>query len=181
MGVNNYVMFIVAASLFVLVGLTTGSYVNKDQEVFHVAGKVLCQDCTQGWNEWVNDGKPIKGSIVSVTCLDDRNRVVEFASDLTDDAGDFDITCDKYANGKKINPQNCFLRLVSSPDPVCNIATNSAGGKTGVRLTRPNVVYRDLVKYVLGPFYYTTPMCDEPDTTSTPDDSDSDDGKQSNY
>ena len=31
--------------------------------VIHVGGKVLCQDCTQGWNEWVNGGKPIKGLV----------------------------------------------------------------------------------------------------------------------
>lgn len=30
-------------------------------EVFHVAGKVLCQDCNKGWNEWVNGANPIKG------------------------------------------------------------------------------------------------------------------------
>lgn len=29
--------------------------------VIYVGGKVLCQDCTKGWNEWVNDGKPMKG------------------------------------------------------------------------------------------------------------------------
>ncbi|WMV38484.1 hypothetical protein MTR67_031869 [Solanum verrucosum] len=28
---------------------------------FNIAGKVLCQDCTQGWNEWVDGAKAIKG------------------------------------------------------------------------------------------------------------------------
>ena len=32
-------------------------------EVIRVGGKVLCQDCTEGWNEWVNGHKPIKGTI----------------------------------------------------------------------------------------------------------------------
>lgn len=224
------IMLIVAAASLLFAGSVVGDGILENQ-LFHVAGKVLCQDCDQGWNEWVNGAKPIKGflqildlhsscdllkmwistsvitlvnrvwllqftyvtslvlvvgSKVSVTCLDERNRVVQYASDLTDEAGDFDIACNKYINGKKLNPQNCFLRLVSSPDPVCNIATNFAGGKSGVKLQRPNVVYRDLVKYVLGSFYYTTPMCDEPDTSATPDEDDSspaydDDVKQSNY
>lgn len=103
-----------------------------------------------------------------MTCLDDRNRVVHYASDLTDEAGNFDVTCQKFVNGKKLRPESCYLRLVSSPDPVCNVATNFAGGVTGVKLHRPSVVYRDLVKYALGPFYYTTPMCEEPDTTPPP-------------
>ncbi|KAL7096739.1 hypothetical protein ACP275_10G098500 [Erythranthe tilingii] len=177
---TNILLMVLASSL--LLECSADAAAGEDTQVFHVAGKVLCQDCAQGWNEWVNGANPIKGSKVSVTCLDERSRVVQYASDLTDDAGDFDVTCNKYVNGKKLNPQNCFLRLVSSPDPVCNIATNFAGGKSGVNLHRPTVVYRDMVKYVLGKFYYTTPMCDEPDTT-TPDDQDGDDdaAEQGNY
>ncbi|CAA0823503.1 Pollen Ole e 1 allergen and extensin family protein [Striga hermonthica] len=87
----------------------------------------------------------------------------------------------------ELKPGNCFLRLVSSPDPVCNIATDFSGGKTGVKLSHPAVVFRDLIKYVLGPFYYTTPMCDKPGTSS-PDEGENDDhdddddgGKERNY
>ncbi|CAI9097885.1 OLC1v1034401C1 [Oldenlandia corymbosa var. corymbosa] len=162
----NLVLIMIAASL-----LTAGSsratvdFPKEDQEVFHACGKVLCQDCTEGWNEWVNGAKPIKGCKVSVTCLDDRSRVIYYGSDLTDEAGEFDMIVDKYINGKLVNAERCFLRLVSSPHPVCNIATDFAGGKSGVALGRPAIVFRNLVKYVLGPFYYTTPMCDEPDTT----------------
>lgn len=29
--------------------------------VIQVGGKVLCQDCTEGWNEWVSGQKPIEG------------------------------------------------------------------------------------------------------------------------
>lgn len=121
------------------------------------------------------------GCKVSVTCLDDRSRVIYYGSDLTDEAGDFEMMINKYINGKMLNDKNCFLRLVSSPDPVCNIATDFAGGKTGVKLHRPTVVYRDIIKYVLGPFYYTTPMCDEPDTATSSDDESDVDAKYSNY
>ncbi|KAL0344720.1 UNVERIFIED_CONTAM: Pistil-specific extensin-like protein [Sesamum radiatum] len=169
----------IAASVLVFSSICVAAGDSKDA-VFKVGGRVLCQDCSEGWNEWVNGANPIKGCKVSVTCLDDRNRVVHYASDLTDDVGDFEITCNKYVNSKELKPQNCFVRLVSSPDPVCNIATNFGGGKSGVKLLRPAIVYRDIVKYMLGPFYYTTPMCDEPDT-SAPNEDDSDDVKQSNY
>lgn len=30
--------------------------------VIRVGGKVLCQDCTEGWNEWVDGNKPIEGT-----------------------------------------------------------------------------------------------------------------------
>lgn len=103
-----------------------------------------------------------------------------YGSDLTDEAGDFELLVNKTCYGKPLKPQNCFLRLVSSSDPVCNIPTDFAGGKSGMMLRRPTVVYRDLTKYVMGPFYYTTPMCDQPDTND--DDADSNNSeKESNY
>ncbi|KAL2533592.1 Pollen Ole e 1 allergen and extensin family protein [Abeliophyllum distichum] len=171
------VLLVIAAASFLVIFNGVADALKEDSQVFQVCGKVLCQDCTEGWNEWVTGAKPIKGCKVSITCLDDRSRVVHYASDLTDDAGEFEVSVKKYTNGKELKPQNCFLRLVSSPDPVCNIATDFAGGKTGVKLHRPAVVYRDIVKYVLGPFYYSTPMCDEPDTSIV----DSNDSKESNY
>ncbi|PWA71081.1 pollen Ole e 1 allergen and extensin family protein [Artemisia annua] len=146
-------------------GATTG--------VIRVGGKVLCQDCTEGWNEWVDGQKPIEGCVVSVTCMDERKRITYYGSDKTDKAGEYELTINKYIHGKEIKPEACFTRLVSSPDPICNIPTDFAGGKTGVKLGRPTLVYRDMIKHVLDPFYYTTPMCDEPDTN--------DDEQQNNY
>lgn len=105
------------------------------------------------------------GCRVSITCLDDRSRVVYYGSDETDEAGEFEMMVNKFINGKELKSTGCFLRLVSSPDPVCNIATDFGGGRKGVKLGRPTVVYRDVIKHLLGPFYYTTPMCDEPDTS----------------
>lgn len=105
--------------------------------------------------------------------MDKRKRITYYGSDKTDKAGEFELTINKYIHGKEIKPEACFTRLVSSPDPICNIPTDFAGGKTGVKLGRPTLVYRDMIKHVLGPFYYTTPMCDEPDTN--------DDEQQNNY
>lgn len=104
--------------------------------------------------------------------MDDRSRVVYYGSDETDDSGEFDLTVNKYINGKELNKKACSVRLVSSPDPVCNIPTDFAGGRSGVKLSRPSMVYRDIKKYTMGPFYYTTPMCDEPDTNENDDQED---------
>nr|XP_011468000.1 PREDICTED: proline-rich protein 3 [Fragaria vesca subsp. vesca] len=152
---------------------------SEEPKVIRVDGKVLCQDCTEGWNEWVHGARPIIGGKVSVTCLDERKRVVYYGSDLTDETGQFELTINKYTiHGKELQAKRCSVRLVSSPDATCNVLTDFAGGRSGVKLQRPSSVYRDLVKYTLGPFYYTTPMCEEPDTH---DKSTDDDGKGGNY
>ena len=106
------------------------------------------------------------GCKVSLTCLDERKRVMYYGSDTTDDEGEFDMSVSKYINGKELKEKLCSVRLVSSPDQTCNILTDFAGGKSGVKLRRPTHVYRDVVKYMLGPFFFTTPMCDQPHTTA---------------
>ncbi|XP_061352405.1 non-classical arabinogalactan protein 31 [Gastrolobium bilobum] len=168
-------LMIIAASM--LVGCTNNIVVLAGDEpgAIHVGGKVLCQDCTQGWNEWVNGGKPIKGVKVSLTCMDKRSRVVCYTSDTTDELGQYDMTVNKYVHGKELDTKQCSVRLVSSPDYACNILTDFGGGKSGVKLNNPTSVYRSLIKYVLNPFYYTTPMCDKPETNTT--DSESKDSK----
>ncbi|MBA0706167.1 hypothetical protein Golax_018293 [Gossypium laxum] len=73
------------------------------------------------------------------------------------------MAVNKYINGKELQPKSCLVRLVSSPHLTCNIPTNFAGGITGVNLpVRPTVLYRDLVQYQLGTFFYTTPRCAKP-------------------
>ncbi|XP_028789628.1 proline-rich protein 1-like [Neltuma alba] len=156
---------------------TTAMVLASDEAngVIHVAGKVLCQDCSQGWNEWIHGSDPIKGSKVSLTCLDRRSRVIYYTSDTTDETGQFDLTVKRYLYGKKLDTKLCTVRLVSSPDSACNILTDFGRGMSGLKLTNPNSIYRDLIKFVLEPFYFTTPMCDKPDT------SDSHDSQQPRY
>ncbi|CAN6716186.1 unnamed protein product [Malus baccata var. baccata] len=157
------------------------NYEEPKIKTIHVGGKVLCQDCTQGWNEWVHGARPIKGGKVSVTCMDDRNRVVFYGSDLTDEKGQFDLIMNKYTiNGKEVKANRCSVRLVSCPDATCNVPTNFSRGRSGMKLNRPSFVYRDLVKYTLGPFYYTSPMCEKSDTTH-PDQSNNGRGSGPNY
>ncbi|KAI5584808.1 hypothetical protein BDE02_06G105800 [Populus trichocarpa] len=163
------ILTLIAASL--LVGCTTLAMAwEETYGVINVAGKVMCQDCTKGYNDWINGDRPIKGSKVCLTCTDDRGRVIHYDSDVTDERGEFDMIVSKYINGKQLKEKKCSVRLVSSPDPSCNILTDFAGGKSGVKLKRPTSVYRDTVKYMLTPFYFTSPMCDEPDTTDQYDD-----------
>ncbi|XP_041025038.1 pistil-specific extensin-like protein [Juglans microcarpa x Juglans regia] len=163
-------LVIIAATI--VMGFTDSAIAEKETGVIHVGGKVLCQDCTQGWNEWAHGGNPIKGCKVSITCMDERSRVVYYGSDMTDELGQFDIIVNKYINGKKLNTKLCWVRLVSSPHPTCNILTDFAGGRRGVKLSLPaTLVYRDQTEYTLGPFYFTNPLCDEPDTNNNSKDS----------
>ncbi|GAB2227024.1 hypothetical protein Droror1_Dr00008823 [Drosera rotundifolia] len=156
----------VALSLSItMILVATEAAIFDETKVAHVGGKVLCQDCTKSWKDWVNGAKPIKGAKASVTCLDDRKRVSYYNSDETDAAGEFNIIINKDAYGKTLKPENCLVRLVSSTDPTCKVATNFGNGKTGVKLVQPNVKYRNLVKYQLSAFYYTSAACEVPFTS----------------
>ena len=106
----------------------------------------------------------LAGVKVSLTCMDKRSRVVYYTSDTTDELGQYDIIVNKYVYGKELDIKGCAVRLVSSPDHVCNILTDFGGGKSGVKLNYATSMYRSLIKYELSPFYYTTPMCDKPHT-----------------
>ncbi|XP_062119182.1 non-classical arabinogalactan protein 30 [Humulus lupulus] len=132
------------------------------QEV-RVAGKVLCQDCTRPWSEWVKGTKPIKGGIVSITCMDQRRRVVHYASDVTDELGGFELNISSEVCAyKRLNPKLCRARLVSSPDYDCNILANFGGGHTGVALSWPTSIFHNSIGYTLHPFYFTTQTCQKP-------------------
>lgn len=56
---------LIFAVLLIVMGCTqtadASNYEEPKMKTIHVGGKVLCQDCTQGWNEWVHGAKPIKG------------------------------------------------------------------------------------------------------------------------
>ncbi|XP_058083854.1 pistil-specific extensin-like protein [Magnolia sinica] len=157
---------VIAACL--LIGCNAMEAWKKDAKVIRVGGKVMCQDCNQSWNEWVHAATPLKGCRVAITCME-RGRVVYYTSDETDEEGEFEMHVNKYINGKELNCEECRVRLMSSPDPQCNVLTNFGGGQTGVKLAQPSHVHRDLIKYTLTPFYFTSLMCDEPDTTISQD------------
>ncbi|XP_019455337.1 PREDICTED: non-classical arabinogalactan protein 31-like [Lupinus angustifolius] len=180
MGYYALTLIMIASS--VLVGCTNNLVLALDESrIIHVGGKVLCQDCSHGWNEWVYGGKPIKGAKVSLTCMDKRERVVYYTSDKTDELGQYDISVNNYVYGKELNTKGCLVRLVSSPDYVCNILTDFGGGKSGVKLNQPTLVYRSLIKYVINPFYYTTPLCDKPDTNASNSESKDPHGEEGHY
>ncbi|XP_030445376.2 non-classical arabinogalactan protein 31-like [Syzygium oleosum] len=162
MGMATAVLVIMAL-LVVRLGGADSVSAWEDGKVIHVGGRVLCQDCTKGYDEWVQGGRPIKGAKVSLTCMDQRHRVIFYGSDDTDGAGQFYMIVNKYINGKQLNEKLCSVRLVSSPDPTCDVATDFAGGCRGVELSRPSSVYREVIKYTVGPLYYTSPMCEKPE------------------
>ncbi|KAF8085931.1 hypothetical protein N665_0642s0027 [Sinapis alba] len=135
----------------------------SDGGVIHVAGKVMCQDCSLNYGKWINGSEPIKGAVVSITCMDERERVRYYGSDKTDERGQFDLIVNQVLyGGKNLKPRLCKVRLVSPADQSCGIPTDFGNGQTGEKLVQPFMVFKDLVKFVVGPFYYTTPMCDTP-------------------
>lgn len=99
--------------------------------------------------------------------MDDRRRIIHYTSDTTDELGEYQLIIDSIKNGKQIKRELCSVRLVSSPDPSCNVFTNFGNGVSGVKLIRElATAFNDnLIKYSVSPFYFTTPMCDQPDTT----------------
>ncbi|KAF3773866.1 Pistil-specific extensin-like protein [Nymphaea thermarum] len=131
----------------------------KEERSVSVGGKVVCQDCTKGWNEWVKGSHPLKGVKVGVMCTDERKKVVYYNSDSTDDGGQFEIPI--RADGRKnVDEKRCTVKILSSPDPICNVPTDFGRGKSGAKLTRPSFVFRNTIKYVVGPFYFTTLICE---------------------
>lgn len=114
------------------------------------------------------------GCKVSTICMAEGKRVMYYGSDTTDEEGQFQMSINKVINGKPIKKELCFVRLVSSPDKACNVFTDFGGGLSGVKLAQPTSVYGELIKFTLNPFYFTTPMCDEPDTTKANDQHDHD-------
>lgn len=57
---GEMVLLMIASSLL-MASMSMGVVGASNDGVITVGGKVLCQDCTQGWNEWLNGAKPIKG------------------------------------------------------------------------------------------------------------------------
>ncbi|CAL1373036.1 unnamed protein product [Linum trigynum] len=164
---------IFAATVLILFAVTSAA-ANWDEEaptseLIHVSGKVLCQDCQKSYKDWISGERPIKGSTVSLTCMDDRKRVHHYDSDLTDERGEYEMVVSKYVNGKRLNEKQCWVRLVSSPDSDCNVLTDFAGGKSGVRLSQPTSAYRGTTKYDVGSFYYTHPRCERPEIGESDD------------
>ncbi|CAI0469294.1 unnamed protein product [Linum tenue] len=80
---------ILAATILVLFGLSFAAANWGEEaptsELIHVSGKVLCQDCQMSYKDWISGERPIKGSTVSLTCMDDRKRVHHYDSDVTDE------------------------------------------------------------------------------------------------
>lgn len=129
---------------------------------FTVTGKVQCQDCTKNWNAYAYNAKPIPGSKVSITCRDDRSRVVYHGSDYTDGQGIFNIEVpSKATNGCDLAPSRCLVRLASSGDAACAAFTDFNRGQTGQVPSRLTHASPTKVTYAVGPYYCTLRQCDD--------------------
>lgn len=68
---------IAAASLLLWAALAAAEPWNHaGKDVIHVGGKVVCQDCTQGWNEWVNGAKPLKGKYMFFLLIISTDKII---------------------------------------------------------------------------------------------------------
>ncbi|KAF8728022.1 hypothetical protein HU200_018595 [Digitaria exilis] len=130
---------------------------------FTVTGKVQCQDCTKNWNAYAYNAKPIPGSMVGITCADDRGRAVYHGSDATDGEGVFIIEVPSKVNDRDLAPSRCVVRLASSGDAGCAVLTDFNGGKTGQTPSRLTHVSPGKSTYAVGPYYCTLPRCDVKD------------------
>ncbi|PUZ40283.1 hypothetical protein GQ55_9G411400 [Panicum hallii var. hallii] len=127
---------------------------------FTVTGKVQCQDCTTNWNAYAYNARPIPGSVVGITCVDDRGRVVHHGSDATDGQGVFNIEVPSKVNGVDLAPSRCLVRLASSGDAGCAVFTDFNRGKTGQKPSRRTHFSPDKATYAVGPYYCTLQRCD---------------------
>lgn len=98
---------------------------------------------------------------MSITCRDDRRRVVYHGSDATDAQGVFNIEVpSKARNGRDIAPSRCLVRLASSGDAACAVFTDFNRGETGQVPSRVTHASPNRVTYAVGPYYYTLRQCD---------------------
>jgi hypothetical protein len=103
---GGVVLVIIAASL--LMGCTNLALAEKDLGVMHVGGKVLCQDCTQGWHEWAHGGKPIKGKIKGL-------HPHIFVNLMSNKDGDgCNLLTDLYSIGQPSTISKCWITLARS-------------------------------------------------------------------
>lgn len=100
---------------------------------------------------------------MAVICMDNNDRVVYHTMNITNEEGMFKLIVDRHINGKKLMVNGCVVKLVSSTHSDCNVLTDFSGGKTGVKLRSPSLVYQDITEYTIPPFSFTSPMCDDKD------------------
>ncbi|XP_078156266.1 pollen Ole e 1 allergen and extensin family protein [Carex rostrata] len=157
-----FIPALVAVAMILMSANNAYGNLSTTAQEFTIYGKVLCQDCTQGWNTFANGATPIPEAKVDVICPDKNGRPVYHVSDLTDETGEFRFTIPYNYNGLILDPKDAIVRLVSSPSS-CNILTNFNRGKDGVSPQNPTTWRHDKVEYECGPFYFTIPQCGVPE------------------
>lgn len=72
------VLMLMAASF--LMGCTineAGANLIPRPQVINLGGKVMCQDCTKSYQEWVQGSQPIKGLIIPRFTFKSLNQLVQ--------------------------------------------------------------------------------------------------------
>jgi hypothetical protein len=141
---------------------------DKKLVVVRVEGLVVCQSCAKRGSQSLDGAAPLPGANVTVTCRDRKNRVMAYRRRVADYNGYFhaefgvhraDGYLDKDPRGA------CFVRLLSSPDPKCNILTNIHDGLEGAPLRDEGKQWTDgrgfrNVVYAAGPLAFRPRKCE---------------------
>ncbi|MQL69232.1 hypothetical protein Taro_001486 [Colocasia esculenta] len=127
------------------------------------AGVVYCQSCERVGTWSLTGAKPLPSAKVSVSCIDNKNRVRFYESFQTDGNGYFYAPLqglDLKGSPAALQPlRACKVRLVSSADPKCNLLTNVNYGIAGAPLREANETSYEVVLYSAGPLAFRPAYC----------------------
>lgn len=102
-----------------------------------VEGVVLCQSCASRGSQGLDGAALLPKAQVMVTCRDRKDRVMAYRRVVADSNGyfhaEFGVQRADYFWSKEPR-EACFVRLLASPDPECNVLTNIHGGIEGAAL-----------------------------------------------
>ncbi|CAM0879668.1 unnamed protein product [Alopecurus aequalis] len=154
------------AILVSLVAATAASdYGGGKKLVVKVEGLVYRQSCAHR-NSWNLDGATgLPGAKVTVTCRDQKNRVMAWRTAVADHNGyylaDFGEGPPAAAYYKGDPAKACYVRLLASPDRECNDLTNVNHGIEGAPIrdegrSPPSQEYR---LYAPGPLAFRPRRC----------------------
>ncbi|MQM20879.1 hypothetical protein Taro_053910 [Colocasia esculenta] len=164
---HQLIPLLVASLLFVtqLVALAMAHPYSAPAHGAHVAvqGVVYCQSCERVGTWSLTGAKPLPSAKVSVSCIDNKNRVRFYESFQTDGNGYFYALLqglELKGSPAALQPlRACKVRLVSSADPKCNLLTNVNYGIAGAPLREANETSYEVVLYSAGPLAFRPAYC----------------------
>ncbi|MQL69225.1 hypothetical protein Taro_001489 [Colocasia esculenta] len=136
---------------------------HEEEVAVAVQGVVYCQSCERVGTWSLTGAKPLPSAKVSVSCIDNTNRVRFYESFKTDGNGYFYAPLqglDLKGSPTALQPlRACKVRLLSSADPKCNLLTNVNYGIAGAPLREANETSYEVLLYSAGPLAFRPAYC----------------------